>query len=482
MKIDKFNILFSLLFVMPIWVSCVYEDEFEIPIIELESPSIADSNLITIAALRTLLNTEIMNNSNSVLSFEVDNDPNNDKYIVGYVISDDSMGNFFDELIIQDTSENPTRGIKLLIDANPLYITYQFGRKVFVKLDGLTVGYDSGVLSLGIREGNNIEKIAESEQRNFLIRDTLVADIVPKSLSISEFTSELTNLYIRLSDVQFNRDQVLGDNHLTFSGEVEDQFDGERILEDCTNGRSTVFSTSTFASFKGVLLPDGRGTLDGILTYNFFGDVFNIVINDPSTINFNSTDRCDPIEIDCGIAAMTGSNILFSDFFESQIEGDPISGNGWTNYVEAGSETWEAYYSEGDNPSLGISARMGSFSSGDESSIGWLITPQIDFDVQEGETLNFKTSNSFSDASTLELWISSDWDGQEANITSAIWALLPAAYIVQDDDNFGDWLASGNIDLSCIIGTTYIAWKYRGSGDEAYDGTYELDEIEFSAN
>jgi hypothetical protein len=125
---------------------------------------------------------------------------------------------------------------------------------------------------------------------------------------------------------------------------------------------------------------------------------------------------------------------------------------------------------------------MGSFSSGDESSIGWLITPQLHFSNQEGETLRFKSSNSFSDGSTLELWISQNWDGQIANVVSASWSLLPAAYIVQDNDNFEDWIASGNVDLSCINGTAHIAWKYVGSGDEFYDGTYELDEIEFESN
>jgi len=271
-------------------------------------------------------------------------------------------------------------------------------------------------------------------------------------------------------------------NRLTFAAEEGDLFDGERTLEDCSNNTTAVFSTSTFADFKALLLPDGRGTLVGILTKNFFGDAFNVVVNDPSTISFDSSDRCDPNEIDCGLAASTGTNVLFNDFFETQTINQPISGNGWTNFIEAGTETWEAYTESGTNGSLGISARMGSFSSGDESSIGWLITPQLDFDAQEGETLKFKTSNSFSDGSALELWISEDWDGEEATVTSSIWALLPAAYIVQDDDNFGDWAASGNVDLNCIEGNAHIAWKYVGSGDEAYDGTYELDEIVIESN
>ena len=477
MTTNRYKLIAIVVFSMLALGSCVKDNSFDAPALEVEPANITGTE-ITMGALDALLAQEQETNGNSLLTFDGDDD----SYFAGYVISSDQSGNYFEEIMFQDQPSSPTIGVKILIDENPLYITYEFGRKVYTKLAGLTVGLDSGVLSLGVRDGNSLGKISAAQMINYLVRENEVAEIVPMPISISEFTDARTNLYIRLTDVQFNRNDVLGMNRLTFAGEEGDLFDGERTLEDCSNNATAVFSTSTFADFKAVLLPDGRGTLVGILTKNFFGDTYNIVVNDPSTISFDSTDRCDPDEIDCGLAASTGPNVLFSDFFEAQIINQPISGNGWTNFIEAGSGTWEAYSESGTNASLGISARMGSFSSGDESSIAWLITPQIDFDAQDGETLKFKTSNSFSDGSTLELWISQDWDGEELTVTAATWALLPAAYIVQDDDNFGNWAASGNVALNCIKGTAHIAWKYVGSGDEAYDGTYELDEIEIEFN
>ena len=477
MKTTIFYKLFTVLSSMLVLTACVQDDSYDAPSIEVEPANITGT-AITIGALNDLLLQEQLANGNSLLTFE----GADDSYITGYVISSDQSGNFFEEILIQDQPSSPTTGVKVLIDENPLYITYEFGRKVYVKLGGLTVGLDSGVLTIGIRDGNGLGKIAAAQMKNYLVRENEVAEIVPMPITMTEFTDTKTNLYVSLSDVQFNRNEVLGMNRMTFAGEEGDLFDGERTLEDCSNNITTVCSTSTFADFKAVLLPDGRGTLVGLLTKNFFGDAYNIVVNDPATISFDSNDRCDPNEIDCGLAPSTGPNILFSDFFETQTINQPVSGNGWTNFIEAGTETWEAYFEDGINASLGTSARMGSFSSGDESSIGWLITPVINFDAQEGETLKFKTSNSFSDGSTLELWISQDWDGEEATITSSTWAILPAAYIVQDEDNFGNWAASGNVDLSCVMGAAYIAWKYVGSGDEAYDGTYELDEIEIESN
>jgi len=482
MEANTITKLFTLLLAAVVVASCVQDDEFDAPSIEVESIDIPAAQLLTIGGVRTLLETEILNTGNQVLTFNGDEDDSNDQFIVGYVISNDAAGNFFEEILIQDHFENPTAGVKVLIDANPLSVTYQIGRKVFVRLEGLTVGFDSGVLALGLREGNRIEQIGESAQFDFMLRDDEVESIVPLSVSIADFTDALTNVYVRLSDVQFNRNDALGDNRKTYAAEASDEFDGERLLESCTTGASVIFSTSTFADFKGQLIPDKRGNMDAILTKDFFGETFNIVLNDPSSIAFDSLDRCDPDEIDCGIADITGPNEIFTDFFETQSQGSPIAGNGWTNYSEAGTASWEAYFDDGTNASLGISARVGSFSSGDDSTISWLITPEIDFDAEEGETLNFKTSNSFSDGSILELFFSSDWDGTEGGVASATWDLLPAAYIVQDDDFFGDWFNSGNVNLSCINGSGYIAWKYVGSGEEEFDGTYELDEIEVKSN
>lgn len=460
-------------------VSCVKTDDFDVPNTEIVAQEIDQNDVLEISTLRGLLVQEQTNTGNpeAVLTFEETN-----KYISGYVISSDEGGNFFEEMIIQNNPTNPDAGVKLLIDVNPLYTIFELGRKVYVKLDGLTLGLNSGVITLGIRNGNIIDKIAEADMFNFIIRDIDVATIEPLPMNILDFSDSNTNLFIRLENVQFHRNDALGDNRKTYAAEPGDQFDAERQLESCETGFVATFSTSTFADYKAVLLPTGRGSIDAILTYDFFGENFNVTVSDPSTIYFDSEDRCDPAEVDCGIAETTGSNILFTDYFETQSPGDPITGNGWTNYIESGSEQWEAFTSNGSSPSLGISARMQGFNSGDDSNISWLITPQINFEAQDGETLNFKTSNSFADGSTLELFFSSDWDGNPDNIVSATWNLLSAAYIVQDADPFGSWFPSGNVSLECVTGSGYIAFKYVGSGEEAFDGTYELDEIVINSN
>ncbi len=449
--------------------SCIKNDDFSLPETAPVAPEIEGTE-ITINSLLNLLLQEQENNENNYLSFF-----ETDLYISGYVISSDEAGNFFEELILQDTQENPMRGIKVLIDVNPLFTSFEFGRKVFVRLNGLTVGYNSGVLTLGILDGNELNKIAVSLMEEIIIRDLEIVEIIPLPIKISEFSTDKTNLYIQLKDIQFNRKEVLLEIPKTFAAEPSDEFNGERFLESCIEGTTTIVSTSTFADFKALLLPTGIGILNGILTLNFFGEEFNVVVNTPETIYLdNENSRC---ELDCGTTDEVGTKTLFSDFFETQKEGEAIYGNGWTNFIESGSKQWEAYFDDGINASIGISAHIGSFYSNDKSTIAWLISPEINFDKQEGETLQFKTSTSFADGSSLEVLFSNNWNGDVNNIQSAIWKSFPSVTIASNDDFFGDWIDSGGVDFSCFSGKGYFAWRYRGSGDEDFDGTYELDEI-----
>jgi len=484
MKTFKINIILALLFSVLGFVSCIQDDNFNTPNLSFQEPEISANQLRTLNSLAGDLAQEQDNggtldytDQSTTVSYTFNE---NDEYISGYVISSDEAGNYFEELIIQDNYENPTIGIKLLIDINPLFTKYEVGRKVFIKINGLSVGISNGVLAIGALNGTRLDQIPSSAETQIIQRSNEVAVIMPLTLPILEFSSDKTNIMIRLTDVQFNRDEVIN-NSFTFASEQFDEFNGERILESCTSDVSAILSTSTFSDFKGLNLPTGSGTMDAILTKNFFGEVFNLSINTPEDIVFTNSERCDPTELSCGLAVTIGMTTLFEDDFEGQSTNTLISGNGWTNYIEVGSEGWEAYTQTGTNASQGISARIGSGNSGDASTIAWLITPQIDLEAYNNTTLNFQTSNSFSDSSTLKVLFSNDWDGSENNIVFANWGIVSDAYITQNDDFFGQWFESGNVDLSCESGQVYFAFKYIGNGQDIFNGTYELDAVSINA-
>ena len=468
MKTIKLTHVFAAIIALLTITSCVQDDDFSTPDLTATDP-VLDGEVISVSALRNLFLQE----------GETVDLTESTQYVEGFVISSDESGNWFEEIIIQDNATAPTAGVRILIDESPLFTYYEIGRKIFVKLGGLHLGESNGVLTLGVT--NNLEKIPAPLQFDYIQRSATVETIVPVETTISNLSEDLENIFIKLTDVQFAKEEVI-DQSLTYAGEPLDEFDGERTIFSCATEQTLILSTSTFANFKSIALPTGRGSISGVLTRNFFGEDFNLAINDRNDVIFDQAERCDPVEIDCGVADAAGSTILFEDFFETQATNSPISGNGWTNYQQEGSETWEAYSSGGQNASLGISARVGSFQSGDDATIAWLITPMLDLQANTGETLQFMTSNSFSDGSTLDLLFSSDWDGTEAGIATATWDVLPAGVIVDDGDFFGDWIDSGIVDLSCIESNGYVAFRYSGSGDPDFDGTFELDEIQINAN
>ncbi|MFT7050475.1 MAG: hypothetical protein ACJAZK_001071 [Psychroserpens sp.] len=473
MKTMNLNKILLLLISLVVFSACVQDDDFETPNVTIVEPTL-DGPIVSMSSVAGQVAQ-----SGGLHLFDFDGASN---YMEGYVISTDEGGNWFEELIIQDKLENPTVGIKILLDVNPLFTRYDIGRKIYVRLQGLSVGDIDGVLTMGIISNiGNAEKIPAFLEEETIKRSSESGTVVPLNLTFNEFSNDKTNLFVKLEDVQFNRDEVLGAEPKTFASEMSDSFDGERLLESCTTEGSVIFSTSTFADFKSLNLPTTRVSMNVILSKNFFGDAFNVVVNSPEDITFSSSERCDPIELECGIATTTGTNNLFEDDFEGQSTNSLISGNGWTNFIEAGSEGWEAFTAGGTNASQGVSARVGSFNSGDASTIAWLITPQIDLDTNAGVTLNFETSSSFSDGSEMEIVFSNDWDGTEAGVTSATWGLVSDAYVTQDSDFFGDWFESGNVDLSCGSGQIYIAFKYIGSGQSDFDGTYELDFVSIDA-
>ncbi len=471
MNSNSIKKLTSILVLVTIFTACVQDDDFKIPALVIEEPTIDSSLIIGVDAVLGA----IAQAGDDPVNYE-----DTDKFMSGYVVSTDRAGNFFEELIIQDKPENPTAGIRVLIDVNPLFTSYEFGRKVFIKLAGLSAAIENGVATLGVLSNRRVGQIPLFSQEAVIIRSAEVATITPLEIKLSDFSDAVTNMYVKVNNIQFTRNEVLGeDGPLTFAGEASDQFNGERTVESCDIGWSAIVSTSTFADFKSLTLPTQQGSFEGILKKNFFGEEFNLVLNDPTGLVFDNENRCDPQEVSCGLADKVGATPIFSDDFETQSRNNPITGNGWTNFIETGAESWEAWRSTATNSSLGISARAGAF---DVNTLAWLITPAIDLDAQEGETLRFRTSSSFADGSELELLISNDWDGDPDTIISATWDVLTDPYVVQDSDFFGDWFDSGTVDISCETGTVHIAFRYRGSGNENFDGIYELDEISIDAN
>ena len=96
-----------------------------------------------------------------------------------------------------------------------------------------------------------------------------------------------------------------------------------------------------------------------------------------------------------------------------------------------------------------------------EPSDDWLVSPAIDFDLSSGEMQTFDSIRGFS-GPDIEVLVSTDYTGG-ADPSAATWTSLTATL---SDGDFAQ-VSSGDIDLSAVEGTGYIAFRYKADGTGA---------------
>ncbi|WP_179021293.1 DUF5689 domain-containing protein [Winogradskyella forsetii] len=469
MKTLKINKIILLLIGFVVFNGCVQDDDFSTPNLSFEEPNL--ENVRTLGSLAGDLAQEQNGFGSEEVDYSNESDivpyifNDDDEYVSGYVVSSDEGGNYFEEIILQDKPENPTIGIKLLIDVNPLFTKYEVGRKIYVKINGLAVGISNGVLVLGSPAGSGVDKIPSQFENEFIERSTEVATIVPLPLNISDFTEDKTNLMITLSDVQFNRNEVFDtENNLnTYASSELDQFDGERTLESCATGGDVIFSTSTFADFKGLALPSGQGNVNAVLSRTFEGDDFIVAINTPEDITFNNPERCDPVDI-------SDFTIVFEEDFTDGL-------TGWEVFNTVGTRSWFAASFDGE-----FYARGSAFVSGSTvQMVSWLISPSFDFDAQAGEQMVLQIADAFSDAGEepLTALYSNDYV-LGTDPSTATWTEVGSDQIEALPINTGffdnEYDSTDLIDLSAVTGTGFIAFVFD-SNNATISSTRDLGNV-----
>ncbi len=146
--------------------------------------------------------------------------------------------------------------------------------------------------------------------------------------------------------------------------------------------------------------------------------------------------------------------IFFKDFEGGSLSPMTVfnvtSGNGW------GTGTFE-------NNSYAVANAFG----GSEASNSWLISPAINFNNFEGETLTFRNKKRFDDGGEeqpLEVKVSTDYDG-EGNPENFNWTDVTDR--VENLAQSESFVQSGEIDLSDAqfqASEVYVAFKYTSSG------------------
>lgn len=474
MKTNKFLSLILMLVVAVTMTSCVQDDDYSVPNSLGEEENIALTNLLATATevdmayVKGLYNSDPNddNNFNDAIPYLVENDI----YVKGYVSSSDQTGNFFKEFYIQDSPSDPTSALKIVLEQIDSYNQFNMGREVYISLKGLYIGEErtgNGIFTIGggtefDQFGGTVTRVNQNQIGDNILRSQVTEEIVPLPITFSEITDDQVGIFVQVDNVEF-ADNL---NGLRYFDPVQ-VFDTQRTLQVCNGANYSVLSleTSSFSTFKEHLLPIGNGSIKAVVSKTFDGSTHILALNDVTDVDMNG-ERC--------ALAQT----IFQERFDSAIDGTNLDLPGWLNVAQAGNRVWREEVFQGNGY-----AEFNPFGSNNASNIVWLVTPDIDMDEFDGETLTFQTAHAFPDAGhdPLAVYISTDFDGVSANINSATWTLLDFTTSYEfNSDSWNTFRDSGDIDLSVYSGTAYIAFVYTGSDTNNENMTLRVDNIAIS--
>ncbi|HEA23552.1 hypothetical protein LCGC14_1996640 [marine sediment metagenome] len=209
-----------------------------------------------------------------------------DLIIEGYVASSDEDGNFFSVLHFQDSPVGPTEGFEIEFDVRDSHLFYPVGTKIYIQLKGLFLGKSKDVFKIGgvfTSFGNvSVGRLPSTivDKHIFVACDEIVA-IVPSKIALTNIPKNLTNTLVRLDSLEVS-DAEVGQ---AFAFEREET---ERTLIDCDDNE-LILLNSGFSEFQAELLPEGNGSITGILLRE--NDKYRLAIRTLGDIDFGN-GRC----------------------------------------------------------------------------------------------------------------------------------------------------------------------------------------------
>ncbi|WP_250629647.1 DUF5689 domain-containing protein [Aureibaculum algae] len=264
----------SVFFIFLAIVSCVQDDDYNIPTIN----DCDESNLTPTKTIEEIYN----------LTTSVTTQYNAPDIIEAYITSNDQSGNFYNELHFQTL--DGTRGFSIPVDVADLYTIFNPGRKVSINLKNTFTQLNFESLEIGNlyvderTKEESIGKITAANFKNVLVKtcDIVDEEQLVNKITLSEITDAHLNTLIELKDVQFE-DAALGKTLYDINTDVGGGTN--YIIEDISNS-SISFRTSAFTNFGSTQVPNGNGSIRGVLTK--FSNTYQILIRDIDDVQLNN--------------------------------------------------------------------------------------------------------------------------------------------------------------------------------------------------
>lgn len=345
-----------------------------------------------------------------------------DLSVYGIVTMDESSGNIYKQLYIQDH----TGAIQVRLSASS---DFKVGDSVRIALNGAYLSDYAGVIQL-----DSIDPTTD------IIKQSAGNTFNPEIKTMDQITLEDEGRLVKLENVQFQYAELTN----TYADAIG-QSSENRMLEDC-DGNVIIVRTSGFASFAGTDLPTGSGSM--VCIVNQFNGELQLIIRSLGEVTLSGT-RC-------------AGQLLLKDF-----DDDIVTSGGWIVQQVIGVETWTTSTAGGAAEPYGV---IDNYTTGNTQTESWLISPALDLSNSTSADLTFENACNYT-GDALELLISTNYSGT-GDPNGSTWTALSATW----STGTWAWVNSGIIDLSAYLQSNVrIAFKYIGTNSDGK--TWEIDDI-----
>lgn len=380
-----------------------------------------------------------------------------DFYLKAQVVANDATSNLYKYVYIEDA----TGGIRVNMNKLDLFLDNRFrlGKDVNIKLKGLYLKNVNGEIQIGglytNTAGTQFGQIEEVNlYKHFFDTNSVARTVVPTERTISSLTTADVGRWVKFKDLQFI-DSDLGKTYAVGNNATD------RTLQDCsgktillrTNGQAD-FGTNTDPRKANVVeIEGGKGDVYAIVS--IFNGAYQLYITKLSDIDLDNP-RCDG-------SIYTPLPVLYKDDFAAGGFGPD-----WTTVNVLGAQVWTT--SNQGNQS-NYYAVMNGFASGNNANEDWLISKAVSLVGKTKAAVSFTTDVRYS-GPALQVFATENYTGNPATTT---WVALSPS-LDTNTGAFGDWVSSGNVDLSAFLGKNVrIAFKYTSTTSAA--ATWEVDDF-----
>ena len=201
--------------------------------------------------------------------------------VYGIVTANDEAGNFYKQLMIQDS----TGAIAINIDRTGLYSEYPIGRKVYVRCKGLSLDDYGKFKQLGYMNQGAVRAIPSSLREDYVVKASFGNAVEPKVVNVGDVNTifgneDLVGMLIKFQRAEFSS----ADLGRTFAETPSAGSGTNRLLQSCDEA-TILMRTSNYAAFQAVELPTGSGSLTAI--YSRFNNDAQLLIRDLNDVQFD---------------------------------------------------------------------------------------------------------------------------------------------------------------------------------------------------